>query len=967
MRIIPNGAGGNHPAWRDFLSALYAGAPQELLFELRCIHPATGDARSFWSAIGDKHSLTRAFNRGTTLNRGAGHGLYFAPCLRDAKSGRAEAAALLPALWVDLDCDDDAVRREAALARLHAFSPPPSAIVDSGGGLHAYWLLTEPVALDEGSRKRAAGLLHGLFSALGGDPQYVRSVASVMRLPGSINTKPERGGAVVTLVELHPDRRWPLSDFAWLDRPPPHERASARQSVSLSTNGHHPLPKRTQDYLATGASEGSRNAELFQAACQLRDAGGSQAEAEAQLVPRHVADGCSEREALATVRSVFSRPPREPIPTAHDPVEQLVSRYSRPADAHDRPSAAQIAETVHACAGMNPVAWAQARQRLKAVCADGLRVADLDRMYREARRQHARANAPQRSDDVRYVERDGGMVFERETERGVTRQVIADWTGRVLEWRAQIDDDGQVERQMRLQLTHPTDATTIDAPDELFGDPHALARFIAGKAGGIFSPRAGMHKHLPPAILSFSAEAPRRQTYRFMGWTHSAGGWQYVSPGLAIRSAGALETPPEVALESRLRDYSLHDAAWEAGLNAFRAAVAVFPGELAPALIAFALLPVLQRFFPTAAPRPALHLVGTTGSGKSEIAALMTSFYGQFTRDTPPAQWGDTVNTVETLGYALADALYWVDDYKACYADERTFTRFLQSYSRGMGRGRLTREAKLRQERPCRGLLLSTGETTLEGEASILARMLVLEVPPWEKRDPGGRRLALADAVRRDLPAFTAAFIQWLACRADAGTLNDDLAQRFAVSAQGYAAKVHARLGRQASAGRMIGNWAVLVSVYQLLNAFLTERDADDALPPWQDAIVATLQAVQHERAGQVFIDLLGQLVAGGQCVIDPDIRHPREHAPGTAVIGYREDDLVYLLPDLVLREINRTHPLRFTRAAIGSQLREDGLLIPGRDNLTVQRSVRGHVIRLWRLKAASLGCEGREPCEADD
>jgi len=56
----------------------------------------------------------------------------------------------------------------------------------------------------------------------------------------------------------------------------------------------------------------------------------------------------------------------------------------------------------------------------------------------------------------------------------------------------------------------------------------------------------------------------------------------------------------------------------------------------------------------------------------------------------------------------IADALFWVDDYKSIYADEKTFTRFLQSYSRGMGRGRLTREAKVRHEKPCRGLILST-------------------------------------------------------------------------------------------------------------------------------------------------------------------------------------------------------------------------------------------------------------------
>jgi len=45
----------------------------------------------------------------------------------------------------------------------------------------------------------------------------------------------------------------------------------------------------------------------------------------------------------------------------------------------------------------------------------------------------------------------------------------------------------------------------------------------------------------------------------------------------------------------------------------------------------------------------------------------------------------------------------------------------------------------------------------------------------------------------------------------------------------------------------------------------------------------------------------------------------------------------------------------------------EDGLLMPGKDNLTVQRSVRGHVIRVWRMKAESLGCEGCEPCETTD
>jgi hypothetical protein len=74
-----------------------------------------------------------------------------------------------------------------------------------------------------------------------------------------------------------------------------------------------PLPPRTMQYIANGANEGQRNAELLAAACQCRDAGMSESEAERTLAPRAVSDGLSEREAISTVRSAFSKSPREPI------------------------------------------------------------------------------------------------------------------------------------------------------------------------------------------------------------------------------------------------------------------------------------------------------------------------------------------------------------------------------------------------------------------------------------------------------------------------------------------------------------------------------------------------------------------------------------------------------------------------------------------------------------------------------
>jgi RecA-family ATPase len=72
------------------------------------------------------------------------------------------------------------------------------------------------------------------------------------------------------------------------------------------------LPRRTLDYLEQGAAEGMRNAELFDAACQFRDAGRPPDDAEAQLLARALADGLTAAEARHTIRSAYARTSREP-------------------------------------------------------------------------------------------------------------------------------------------------------------------------------------------------------------------------------------------------------------------------------------------------------------------------------------------------------------------------------------------------------------------------------------------------------------------------------------------------------------------------------------------------------------------------------------------------------------------------------------------------------------------------------
>ena len=81
------------------------------------------------------------------------------------------------------------------------------------------------------------------------------------------------------------------------------------------------LPRRTLEYLQHGADEGMRNAELFDATCQFRDAGHSFEDTESQLLARALADGLTEAEARQTIRSAYTR-------TARDAADPKVGRKS---------------------------------------------------------------------------------------------------------------------------------------------------------------------------------------------------------------------------------------------------------------------------------------------------------------------------------------------------------------------------------------------------------------------------------------------------------------------------------------------------------------------------------------------------------------------------------------------------------------------------------------------------------------
>lgn len=115
-------------------------------------------------------------------------GLFFAvSTIKDPNKKRGkDNVAEISMLHADIDQKDVDDTQADVERKLKTLRHPPSMVVSSGHGSHAYWLLTESIVDPDVESFEA--LLKQLSDVVGGDLQ-VCEIARVMRLPGSHNTK----------------------------------------------------------------------------------------------------------------------------------------------------------------------------------------------------------------------------------------------------------------------------------------------------------------------------------------------------------------------------------------------------------------------------------------------------------------------------------------------------------------------------------------------------------------------------------------------------------------------------------------------------------------------------------------------------------------------------------------------------------------------------------------------------------
>lgn len=143
------------------------------------------------------------------------------PLRREPGTGRGklEDVAALNALWVDIDVDGP--WRKAgkpmpgtfadAMGIVNAVGIQPSMVVDSGHGVHAYWILSEPVEIDSDEGRVALSktsrrwwqTVDAVAKVRGGwsiDPCH--DLTRVLRIPGTVNRKADPNVPVKTILPI---------------------------------------------------------------------------------------------------------------------------------------------------------------------------------------------------------------------------------------------------------------------------------------------------------------------------------------------------------------------------------------------------------------------------------------------------------------------------------------------------------------------------------------------------------------------------------------------------------------------------------------------------------------------------------------------------------------------------------------------------------------------------------------------
>ena len=390
----------------------------------------------------------------------------------------------------------------------------------------------------------------------------------------------------------------------------------------------------------------------------------------------------------------------------------------------------------------------------------------------------------------------------------------------------------------------------------------------------------------------------------------------------------------------------------------------------------------------------AIHIAGSTGTRKTELASLVQRHFGDaMDARHLPASWSSTANSLEITAFHAKDAILTVDDFNPTGGQvdiarfHKEAERLLRSQGNASGRGRLRPDGSLRPVKTPRGLILSTGEDIPKGH-SLRSRFLIVAVPLSDvklARLTECQRHAVAGLYAQAM----AGFLAWVApqydqvvrdLKGEVARIRDLILTKVLLGSDGH--------GRTAT---IVGDLLAAVSVFLRFAVevgAITDDEAKELRQRGKTAILAVArdQADHHADADPCrrYLTLLNSALSSwkchvaktdGECPLEApalwgwrsDEFQPKDGPPIVTWrgqgprIGWLDGDDLYLDPDAAYAAIQKLateqgDAFSLTKNTLHKRLNERNLLVgvePG--HFTTRASIEGHRRRVLHLSAPHL------------
>jgi len=493
----------------------------------------------------------------------------------------------------------------------------------------------------------------------------------------------------------------------------------------------------------------------------------------------------------------------------------------------------------------------------------------------------------------------------------------------------------------------------VDVEAEVFGEDRRLRAILEAAAGAMDPVRAGMGNHLGPAIKLLTQLEDLAQIHLFhrTGWNDDR---RFLLPG---REVDGVRIQIAEKLPYRYSPWTAEDLV--AGLktldtliNAFRPEVTVIPLALlfqAPAAAAAGW--TNERY--------AVFVQGRTGSLKTSFAQAAMCLYGQdFIKDERLIKLGQgaTTNAVMRFATEAHDLPILIDNFKLNTGlGARDLISVIHNLMEGGEKDRLNRASELKESRALRCWPLFTGEDIPDTDPASLARILIISLD-WQRGTPN-QALTDVQQASATLAAVGAAWVDWLAS-GDGWAVAEAIGEKMPAYRQRWADVLRRNYPDAANILRVATNLATNELAWELVCLHPTIGQVAGAYTAQhKNGLMELAHSMGRETSdaleAQIVLNALRDLVSTGQSVLVNRSNDILDYEKDR-MLGWVDDDGVYLIMNVALKAVKMllgSGHVMPTNRVLYSQLAEMGMIASsGTNRQTALIWINGKAQRVLHL-----------------